>query len=37
MAVTEIKPQDAKATEEVLMLYRYLFDINVASSHALGA
>jgi chromosome partitioning protein len=37
MAVTELKPQDAKATEEMLMLYRYLFDINMASLQALGA
>jgi chromosome partitioning protein len=36
MAVTELKPQDAKATEEVLMLYRYLFDVNMESRHALG-
>lgn len=26
LAVTEIKPQDPKATEEMLMLYRYIFD-----------
>jgi chromosome partitioning protein len=37
MALTELKPQDAKATEEMLMLYRYLFDINMASLQALGA
>lgn len=27
LAVTEIKPQDAKATEEILVLFRYVFDI----------
>jgi chromosome partitioning protein len=26
LAVTEIKPQDQKATEEMMMLYRYIFD-----------
>lgn len=26
LAVTEIKPQDSKATEEMMMLYRYIFD-----------
>lgn len=26
MAVTELKPQDAKAVEEVMALYRYIFD-----------
>jgi chromosome partitioning protein len=26
LAVTELKPQDPKATEEVLLLYRYIFD-----------
>ena len=31
LAVTEIKPQDGKATEEVLMLFRYVFDINSES------
>ncbi len=31
LAVTEIKPQDAKATEEILMLFRYVFDINLVS------
>jgi len=30
-AVTELKPPDPKASEEMLMLYRYLFDINVES------
>ena len=27
LAVTELKPQDPKATEEFLVLYRYIFDI----------
>lgn len=27
LAVTEVKPQDPKAVEEMLILYRYLFDI----------
>jgi chromosome partitioning protein len=31
LGVTEIKPQDAKATEEILKLYRYVFDINAIS------
>jgi chromosome partitioning protein len=31
LGVTEIKPQDAKATEEILKLYRYVFDINAVS------
>jgi chromosome partitioning protein len=26
LAVTEIKPQDPKATEEMMLLYRYIFD-----------
>jgi chromosome partitioning protein len=26
LAVTELKPQDPKATEEVMLLYRYVFD-----------
>jgi len=26
LAVTELKPQDAKATEEIMILYRYIFD-----------
>lgn len=37
MAVTELKPQDNKATEEVMMLYRYLFDTRLASTQAIGA
>lgn len=27
LAVTELKPQDAKATEEIMILFRYVFDI----------
>jgi chromosome partitioning protein len=27
LAVTELKPQDPKATDEVMILYRYVFDI----------
>lgn len=27
LAVTELKPQDQKATEEILILFRYVFDI----------
>lgn len=37
MAVTELKPQDSKATEEIMMLYRYLFDTSVTSNQAVGA
>lgn len=32
LAVTELKPQDLKAVEEVLILYRYVFDIKPESS-----
>jgi chromosome partitioning protein len=32
MAVTELKPQDLKATEEINILYKYVFDINIVSS-----
>ncbi len=32
LAVTEIKPQDPKATEEMLMLYRYIFDTKKVST-----
>ena len=32
LAVTEIKPQDPKATEEMMMLYRYIFDTKKASA-----
>ena len=31
MAVTELRPPDAKASEELLMLYRYVFDIEGTS------
>lgn len=34
MAVTELKPQDPKATDEIMMLYRYLFDTNSVSDQA---
>jgi chromosome partitioning protein len=37
LAVTELKPQDPKATEEVMALYRYLFDIGETSLKAAGA
>jgi chromosome partitioning protein len=37
MAVTELKPQDAKASEEVTALYRYVFDIILTSAKAVGA
>ena len=37
LAVTELKPQDPKATEEFMMLYRHLFDINMTSREAVGA
>lgn len=37
LAVTELKPQDPKATEEVMALYRYLFDISSTSEKAAGA
>jgi chromosome partitioning protein len=30
-AVTELRPPDQKAIDEVLMLYRYIFDINLKS------
>jgi hypothetical protein len=36
MAVTELKPPDPKATDEMMMLYRYLFDTNMASNQASG-
>ncbi len=32
LAVTEIKPQDSKATEEMMMLYRYIFDTKDVSA-----
>jgi len=28
LAVTELKPGDPKASEEIVMLYRYVFDLN---------
>ena len=31
LAVSELKPQDPKATEEVTILYRYVFDIEAIS------
>lgn len=31
LGVTEIKPQDAKANEEIMKLYRYVFDITAIS------
>jgi chromosome partitioning protein len=37
LAVTELKPQDPKATEEFMMLHRYLFDVNMTSREAVGA
>jgi chromosome partitioning protein len=38
LAVTEIKPQDPKATEEMMMLYRYVFDTKgVSAPKGVGA
>jgi chromosome partitioning protein len=38
LAVTELKPQDPKAIDEVMMLFRYVFDINsISSLKAAGA
>jgi chromosome partitioning protein len=38
LAVTEIKPQDQKATEEMMMLYRYIFDTkDVSMPKGVGA
>jgi len=38
LAVTELKPQDPKATEELLMLYRYVFDTkDISLSKGVGA
>lgn len=37
LAVSELKPQDPKATEEITALYRCLFGINLASKTAAGA
>jgi chromosome partitioning protein len=36
LAVTELKPQDAKATDEIMMLFRYVFDINSKSKPRAG-
>jgi chromosome partitioning protein len=36
-AVTELKPQDTKATEEIMMLYRHLFDITSMPPRVTGA
>lgn len=36
LSVTEIRPQDAKATEEVMVLFRYVFDIKPESSRETG-
>ena len=37
MAVAELKPSDPKATDEIMMLYRYLFDSGEISKPASGA
>ena len=37
LAVTELKPQDQKAAEETLILYRYVFDIANISEQTAGA
>jgi chromosome partitioning protein len=38
LAVTEIKPQDTKATEEMMMLYRYIFESkDVSAPKGVGA
>lgn len=37
LAVTELKPQDPKATEETLILYRYIFNIADISKQVMGA
>ena len=37
LAVTELKPQDSKATQEMLTLYRHLFDVGATSKQAVGA
>jgi chromosome partitioning protein len=38
LAVTEIRPQDQKATEEMMMLYRYIFDTkDVSMPKGVGA
>jgi len=37
LAVTELRPGDPKAIKEVMMLYRYIFNITLASNQAVGA
>ncbi len=37
LAVTELRPGDPKAIDEVMMLYRYIFDITKTSQRAVGA
>lgn len=37
LSVMELKPQDNKATDEIMMLYRHLFDITETSRVAVGA
>jgi chromosome partitioning protein len=32
LAVTELKPPDQKAVDEIMMLYRYIFDIKTIST-----
>lgn len=36
LAVTEIKPQDSKAAEEIMILFRYVFDIELESKRYKG-
>lgn len=36
MGVTELRPPDPKASEEILMLYQYVFDIREKSREAVG-
>ena len=36
LAVTELKPQDAKATEEIMMLFRCVFETNLISNKYTG-
>lgn len=36
MGVTELRPPDPKASEEMMMLYEYIFDINKLSREAMG-
>lgn len=37
LAVTELKPADAKAAEEIMALHRYVFDTSAVLSRAVGA